>query len=159
MNTDIQSIGRKCEQCQADEWCIIDSDDYYHEICTKCGNMIEIAKYDYMKDFVCDECNCFSGSFEENSKFLAIRCKNCGKQHIMLTKHQAEDRRTPGAIPRSREVVRQEFLKKQQEEANKPKCPRCGCTDIQVVNKKWSLFGGFATNAVDRVCTKCKWKW
>lgn len=46
-----------------------------------------------------------------------------------------------------------------QAEANKPKCPRCGCTDIQVLRKNRSLFGGFGTNAVERVCVKCKKRW
>lgn len=49
--------------------------------------------------------------------------------------------------------------REQKAEANKPKCPRCGCTDIQVLRKNHSLFGGFGTNAVERVCTKCKKRW
>lgn len=38
---------------------------------------------------------------------------------------------------------------------NIPKCPKCGCTNIQVVRKKWSLLTGFATNKVERVCANC----
>lgn len=40
-----------------------------------------------------------------------------------------------------------------------PKCPKCGCTNIQVVRRNWSFFGGFATKATDRVCAKCNYKW
>ena len=40
-----------------------------------------------------------------------------------------------------------------------PKCPKCGCTNIQVVPKKWSFFTGFLTNKTERVCANCKYKW
>ena len=35
-------------------------------------------------------------------------------------------------------------------------CPKCGSTQIQAVNKKWSPLTGFLTNKVDRVCLGCK---
>lgn len=41
---------------------------------------------------------------------------------------------------------------------NAPRCPKCGCTEFQMVPRKWSLFTGFATNKVDRVCVRCKTK-
>lgn len=41
---------------------------------------------------------------------------------------------------------------------NKVRCPFCGSTEIQMVQKKYSLLTGFATNAVDRVCVRCKRK-
>ncbi len=37
-------------------------------------------------------------------------------------------------------------------------CPRCGSTQIQMVNRKWSLMAGVLTNKVDRVCINCKKK-
>lgn len=40
-----------------------------------------------------------------------------------------------------------------------PKCPKCGCENIQVVPKKWSFFTGFLTNKTDRVCANCGHKW
>ena len=53
-----------------------------------------------------------------------------------------------------------ESIKEQQRESsgNKAHCPKCGCTDIQVVPRKWSLLTGFMTNKTDRVCVKCKHK-
>lgn len=42
---------------------------------------------------------------------------------------------------------------------NTPKCPKCGCTNIQVVRRNWSFFRGFATNKTDRVCINCNYKW
>ena len=38
-------------------------------------------------------------------------------------------------------------------------CPKCGCTNIQVVPRKWSILTGIFTNRTDRVCAKCKHKW
>lgn len=37
-------------------------------------------------------------------------------------------------------------------------CPRCNSTQIQLVQRKWSLLTGFLTNKVDRVCLSCKHK-
>lgn len=42
---------------------------------------------------------------------------------------------------------------------NAPKCPKCGSTNIQIVPRKWTLLGGFATKKTDRVCVNCKYKW
>ena len=36
-----------------------------------------------------------------------------------------------------------------------PRCPKCGSTSIQIVNKKWGLIMGFATNKTKRVCANC----
>lgn len=49
---------------------------------------------------------------------------------------------------------------KKVEEANtpRPKCPKCGSTNIQIVPRKWSLLTGFMTNKTDRVCVNCKHK-
>lgn len=46
--------------------------------------------------------------------------------------------------------------RKRQEEASRPRCPKCGCTEFQMVPRKWSPLTGFLTNKVDRVCVKCK---
>ena len=39
-----------------------------------------------------------------------------------------------------------------------PCCPKCGSTAIQAVRRNWSFLGGFMTDAVDRVCLNCKYK-
>lgn len=43
-----------------------------------------------------------------------------------------------------------------QKSSNQVRCPKCGSTNIQLVNRKWSLLTGFMTNKVDRVCVNCK---
>lgn len=40
-----------------------------------------------------------------------------------------------------------------------PSCPKCGCTNVQVVRKKFSLLTGFATNKTERVCANCMYRW
>lgn len=37
-----------------------------------------------------------------------------------------------------------------------PHCPQCGCTEFQMIPRKWSPLTGFLTNKVDRVCVRCK---
>lgn len=37
-------------------------------------------------------------------------------------------------------------------------CPYCECTNIQIVQRKWSILTGFLTNKSDRVCLKCNTK-
>lgn len=54
--------------------------------------------------------------------------------------------------------IKQELIQ-EREEANKVRCPRCGSTQIQMVQRKWSLLTGIFTNKVDRVCVKCKYRW
>jgi predicted nucleic acid-binding Zn-ribbon protein len=42
------------------------------------------------------------------------------------------------------------------ERSSAPRCPKCGHTKFQMVQRKWSPFMGFFTNKVDRVCENCK---
>lgn len=38
------------------------------------------------------------------------------------------------------------------------KCPRCHSSNIQLVQRKFSIWTGFRTNKVDRVCVNCKYR-
>lgn len=38
---------------------------------------------------------------------------------------------------------------------NIKRCPKCGNTELTPLRRKWTLFGGFATNKIDMVCSKC----
>lgn len=158
MSSKYITLDKKCPECGNNTWKCVDRDSFYVEWCEQCHYFDEYYKTDYLEDFICEECNCFEGKIEENNKFLAVRCTNCGKQHIKLEKHTTVNERDPNAIPVSREVLHKQF-EEQQAELNKPKCPKCGCTNIQVVRKKWGMFTGFFTNATERVCAKCNWRW
>lgn len=50
----------------------------------------------------------------------------------------------------------EEWKKNPTDEQGQVCCPKCRCTQIQMVNRKWSATTGFMTNKVDRVCMKCK---
>ena len=41
---------------------------------------------------------------------------------------------------------------------NEVKCPKCGSTQIQMVQRKWTPIMGIFTNKVDRICMNCKHK-
>lgn len=69
----------------------------------------------------------------------------------------------------AKEVLRREykpdaFLETEPDNVIKPaafwikegKCPRCHSSNIQIVPRKWSIWTGFRTNSVDRVCVNCK---
>lgn len=43
-----------------------------------------------------------------------------------------------------------------QKSSSQVRCPKCGSTNFQMVNRKWSPLTGFMTNKVDRVCVNCK---
>ena len=47
-------------------------------------------------------------------------------------------------------VEMEEGYRKRQEEKSRPRCPKCGCTEFQMVPRKWSPLTGFLTNKVDR---------
>lgn len=47
-----------------------------------------------------------------------------------------------------------------EESSNRVKCPKCGCTDIGVVNRGYSFWTGFHGSGQARnVCKKCGYKW
>ena len=60
------------------------------------------------------------------------------------------------SIIQAREEYEAEEAAKRQ--FSQPCCPRCGSTAIQAVRRNWSFLGGFMTDAVDRVCLNCKYK-
>lgn len=46
------------------------------------------------------------------------------------------------------------------EDDNKVSCPKCGCTDIGVANRGYSLMWGFIGSGKSmNVCKKCGYKW
>lgn len=66
--------------------------------------------------------------------------------------------RETGIIP---DVVNHETLAEAKErERNTVKCPKCGSTAIQTVNRGYSLMTGFLGSGSPRnVCQKCGYKW
>lgn len=148
---DIIVLDKKCSECGKNEWILVDHDKTYLEICNKCGYMIEHIKQDYVSKFECPDCGSLSGTLEENDFKLGVRCSNCGKLHIMLEKHTTIDNRN--------------ISPKTTANANVPKCPTCGSTNIQKISASAKLggammFGIFSKTAKSQwKCRNCGSKW
>ena len=62
------------------------------------------------------------------------------------------------AVFAQKQQEKEEQKRKEEQERNTVRCPKCSCTNIQVVPRKWSFWTGFLTNKTDRVCVKCGYK-
>lgn len=87
--------------------------------------------------------------------------------------HLAYTFQAPKDLDKAKEVLRREYdptafappnpnedikYKLPQQLIAEGRCPRCGSSNIQVVQKKWSIWTGFRTNAMQRVCVNCMHK-
>ncbi|MEY8352618.1 hypothetical protein AALB39_04585 [Lachnospiraceae bacterium 54-53] len=115
-------------------------------LCEKCGNTIIIENDidDKFDKITSDYCR-----LKEGSKIECL-CKNVPNTNLIV--------REELPITQNGAKLSSEYTPKHLQQ-NIPKCPRCGCTNIQVVPRKWSLLTGFLTNKTDRVCVNCKHKW
>lgn len=150
MEDKIVSIGEQCLKCGADKWHIVDNEYYYNKICAECYYINSVNKQDYVSKFECPDCGSLSGTLEENDSKLGVRCKNCGKLHIMLEKQTTINNRNK---PQVSQVT------------NQPKCPTCGSTNIEKISvgKKMKgsfLFGVLSSDVRNTMhCKSCGAKW
>lgn len=57
-------------------------------------------------------------------------------------------------------ITREDITAVKQQELNTIKCPKCGSTAIQTINRGYSLMTGFLGSGSPRnVCQKCGYKW
>lgn len=145
-------MSEKCPKCGAMQVNYIDNAKTYDKMCCCCGFMVaSIDKQDYVSKFECPDCGSLSGTLEENDFKLGVRCSNCGKLHIMLEKHTTIDNRN--------------ISPKTTANANVPKCPTCGSTNIQKISASAKLggammFGIFSKTAKSQwKCRNCGSKW
>lgn len=145
-------MSEKCPKCGAMQVNDIDNAKTYDKMCCCCGFMVaSIDKQDYVSKFECPDCGSLSGTLEENDFKLGVRCSNCGKLHIMLEKHTTIDNRNSSPKPTVN--------------ANVPKCPNCGSTNIQKISASAKLggammFGIFSKTAKSQwKCRNCGSKW
>ncbi len=88
---------------------------------------------------------------------------------ILEYKFQAPHRDENGDCDAAKEILRREYKPDAFTESSKctitkpdalwiaeGKCPRCHSSNIQLVPRKFSIWTGFRTNKVDRVCVNCK---
>lgn len=58
------------------------------------------------------------------------------------------------------QALQQEQIEQAAEKSNTPKCPKCGCTDIGVANRGYSIVWGFIGSGKSmNVCKNCGHKW
>lgn len=157
----IEFSSKKCPKCNGNLVCI-DNNETYEEFCYKCSYIKTINKDDLIKKFVCAECFCEDGILEDKNDCIIIKCSTCEEEYKVFDKqtsvyNRGAGRNTIHAI----DLIKQHKRRMDELKAgqNIPKCPKCGCTNIQIVRKNWSWITGFMTNATERVCAKCNYRW
>lgn len=152
---DFVELNKICPKCHTDQWSCVDKVNEYYEICPTCGYMNEIIKQDFVKNFQCPDCNCLEGRIEENKNLVAVRCKHCGKQVIVLEKHTTTDHRTS--------LLKEQRNKTEYQHSattNKPKCPKCGSTSITTAQRGYKLLTGFiGSSKMLNTCQNCGHQW
>lgn len=153
--SDVIALGKQCPDCNSDKWVVSNEPKYYIEICNVCGCMNEIKKQDFIDNFVCSKCNCLEGILEENKKYIAIRCKHCDFQKILLEKHTTIEHT-------------QEEIDKTISSFNKtytPHCPTCNSSQIRKISVtskaiNIGLFGIFGNKRKKQFhCDNCGYEW
>lgn len=133
--------------------------------CDICGAKIENG--DVVNE--CPECLCSFENVDKNSPIKEFKSKI--PDGNIVKKISTDDSFMNAMIKLYNENLIEYQLKIQQfktqlqqqennnaQNDNKPRCPKCGSTNIQIVPRKWSLLTGFLTNKTDRVCVNCKHK-
>lgn len=151
------SLNRKCVNCGADEWWVINNRDEYIEVCEKCCNQIVHRKQDFINKFECPECGGLSGSLEENDYKIGVRCTNCHNVQIVFNKNEItiNNRNIPEQTEQDKEKFRN-FVKYY----TAVKCPKCGSTAITTGKRGFSLMTGFiGSNKTVNRCASCGFSW
>ncbi len=108
---------------------------------------------------------CIINGIEYNISFLldeSISIPIRAKQLHLLTHCDLKDCiNKVKDIAESKEIPKTLYLKTHKAEENsKVKCPKCGCTDIGVANRGYSLVWGFIGSGKSmNVCKNCGYKW
>lgn len=99
--------------------------------CPKCGDTWVDTGVPYYEYSIIFDAN--NGDNEQIFEYVKLKKQNPVKYELMLSAF--------------REKVK-----------NLVKCPTCGSTQIQLLNKKWGILTGFFTQKVMRICVACKTK-
>lgn len=166
------SYVKKCPKCKK----IYKYENSIHSFCTSCWNPLEeiprtedVART--MRSFTkyCPKC----GAYYKYEKSQKTNCDFCAMQLIDsdFTNEQAWFTTVEKVFewrdlhvkthPLFDQETHDNRINKAKAEAilqstSSPRCPKCGSSNFQMVNRKWSLLTGFFTNKVDRVCVNCK---
>lgn len=137
------------------------------KFCQKCyDNKIDYPStygyYTYLLDFVAEcpkkDCGCKLIDIDfPNDDFYVIRDISKSIQFLdtMINLYQTDIIEYELKMAQFRQQLNQ-----QKTESNKASCPKCGCTDIGVANRGFSIVTGFIGSGKSmNVCKKCGHKW
>lgn len=115
--------------------------------------------------------------WKKDGTYFIIEKEEAEKQNLavededIILKHtfQAPPEDENGDCDAAKEVLRREykpdaFKEPDPDNVIKPdalwikegKCPKCHSSNIQLVPRKWSIWTGYRTNSVSRICVNCK---
>lgn len=114
----------------------------------------------YIKDGVyhkCDSCGSTNVTYEFSEKFKNIN------YYMKLMRLTGENGRLIYELAKLEDENPLEYelkIRKLEEEANHPRCPKCGSTSIGITTRGYSLLSGFLGSGKPiNVCQRCGHKW
>lgn len=151
------------------------------KICPECNTIFDDKVLIEKKSENCLVCGALLRDMDESEStpdeelvdwyyYLVGKKEHKVKNHI-LTKDLMKDNEmftleyqftAPDDSDKAKEILRKEYdsnaLTPYVNTNSEPivRCPRCGSTNIQLVQRKWSIWVGYRSNAVQRVCVNCK---
>ncbi len=128
--------------------------------CMKCGDIGRFSP-DFIKCPKCGEDTLLVTSMtdEEFCILCKVAPKNNELRNLMIDLKEKDPIEYQLKMSQFRVQVQQQKNSKTQS-ANTVKCPKCGCTDIGVANRGYSIVWGFIGSGKSmNVCKKCGHKW
>lgn len=132
-------------------------------------NELESAQEEELIDWYFYEFKDGSGAYSLRDK--PIDLDKWGDTYELKYTFKAPPRDEENGAEAAKEVLRREykpdaFLESEECTINKPdalwasegKCPRCHSSNLQLVPRKFSIWTGFRTNKVDRMCVNCGYR-
>ena len=130
------------------------------DVCPVCG--ADMQSVDEHSDWITWY---YYGFKSNNGKTTSLRdkpidLKEHGDVYFLIKEFKAPPRDSSGSSEKAKEILRTYVPDafSEPKEVPKVKCPYCFSSEVQIVQKKFSLLTGFATNKFDRVCLRCKKK-
>ena len=119
--------------------------------CSYCNSLLSVSN-EYF-DEVCSQSELADkSSIEEYMRQLYVYNNDTFNENIMSAREKCQNT--------SDQIDYYEKLIFNNANENNCNCPKCGCTDIGVVNRGYSLISGFIGSGKPmNVCKKCGYKW
>ena len=126
-----------------------------HKNCMYCGH--EVLYFDLPQEeleFLFYEVDCSYDKYTKVEQDAFVR--KYVEQYGLIDEEKVKKQEQQEEAQHERNVAGRAAVKAETAKANK--CPRCGNDSWTPVRKKWTLFGGFATNDIELVCNHCGYR-